>query len=123
MSVRFRTFVWVGVLMFVTSLSGLAQQAKTEAEKVQALIAYVEKLDGAVFIRNGTEHDAKRAADHLRRKWDAAKDKVKTAREYVQQAASKSSASGKPYQIRFKDGTVKTSEEVLLKKLDEIEKG
>ena len=123
MRARIRTVAWVGVLMFVTTMPGLARQSKSEADKVQALIAYVEKLDGAVFIRNGSEHDAKQAADHLRRKWDAAKGKVKTAREYVQQAASKSSRSGKPYQIRFKDGTVKTSEEVLLKKLEEIEKG
>jgi hypothetical protein len=102
-----------------------AQDAKpkTEPEKVRALIGYVEKLEGAVFIRNGTEHDCKEAAAHLRRKWDGAKDKVKTAKEFVQHAASKSSISGKPYQIRFKDGTVKTSEEVLLKKLEGIEKG
>src|SRR5687768_6763203 len=56
-----------------------AAPAMTEAQKIEALIASIEQLQGAVFIRNGTEHDAAKAAAHLRRKLDYAGKKVKTA--------------------------------------------
>lgn len=79
-------------------------RALSEAEKIQALIASVEKLPGAVFIRNGTEHDAVKAAEHLRRKLGYAGKRVKTAEQFIQHLATGSSMTGKPYKIRFADG-------------------
>jgi len=76
----------------------------SEAQKIQALIASVEQLDGAVFIRNGTEHDAAKAAAHLRRKLGYAGKRVKTAEQFIDHLATGSSMTGKPYRIRFKDG-------------------
>ncbi len=76
----------------------------SEAEKIQALIASVEKLPGAVFIRNGTEHDAVKAAEHLRRKLGYAGKRVQTAEQFIQHLATGSSMTGKPYRIRFADG-------------------
>jgi len=76
----------------------------SEAQKIQALIASVEHLRGAVFIRNGTEHDAAAAADHLRRKLDYAGSRIKTADQFIDKLATGSSMSGKPYKIRFADG-------------------
>jgi Rieske Fe-S protein len=76
----------------------------SEAQKIQALIHSVETLQGAVFIRNGSEYDAAKAADHLRRKLDYAGDKVKTADQFIDKLATGSSMTGKAYQIRFADG-------------------
>lgn len=76
----------------------------TEAQKIEALIASVEHLRGAVFIRNGTEHDAAKAAGHLRRKLDYAGKRVKTAEQFIKYLATGSSMTGKPYRIRFADG-------------------
>jgi len=76
----------------------------SEAQKIQALIASVEQLDGAVFIRNGTEHDAAKAAAHLRRKLGYAGKRVQTAEQFIDHLATGSSMTGKPYRIRFKDG-------------------
>jgi len=59
---------------------------------------------GVVFIRNGTEHTAAQAADHLRTKRKAAGKKIKTARDFIEQLATRSSLSGKPYLIRTGDG-------------------
>ena len=95
----------------------------TETEKIEALIRAVEDLKDAKFVRNGSEYDAKDAGAHLRRKWDAGKDRIKTARDFIRLAASKSSTSGKPYLIRFKDGKEVESEKFLSGQLDEIEKG
>ena len=76
-----------------------------EASKIQYLITSVETLEGAKFIRNGGEHDAKAAAAHLRLKLKVAGAKVKTADDFIRICASKSSLSGEPYRIRFSDGT------------------
>lgn len=76
-----------------------------EKAKIEALIAQVEKLDGAVFIRNGSDYDAKTAAKFLRGKWGRNESEIKTAADFIAKAAKGSATSGKPYLIRFKDGT------------------
>jgi hypothetical protein len=94
----------------------------TETKKIESLIEAVEQMEGATFIRNGTEHDTKEAAAHLRRKWKAAGDKVKTAEEFVEHLASKSSTTGKPYEIRLSDGKVVGAGPYLRKRLQDLEK-
>lgn len=75
-----------------------------EAQKIEALILAVADLQGAVFLRNGTEHTPKEAAEHLRLKWKNAGGRVKTAPDFIRLCASGSSMSGKPYEIRLKGG-------------------
>jgi hypothetical protein len=76
----------------------------SETERIEALIAAVA-ASGIVFIRNGTEHDAKDAADHLRTKWSRAGDRIATAESFVDNLGSTSSQSGEPYRVRLPDGT------------------
>jgi hypothetical protein len=116
-----------GLLVMVCALAapaarGFAEaKAMTETEKIEALIRTVENLKDAVFIRNGTEYDGKAAAEHLRAKWNWQKADIKTARDFIRLAASKSSVSGESYHIRFKDGRTVTSEEFLLAELAKLE--
>ena len=95
--------------------------ALTEEQKTDALIADIAGLEGAVFIRNNTEHTAIEAAAHLRRKRSSAGGQITTAKQFIEQVASKSSLSGEPYRIRFSDGRVIAAGEYLTKRLDEIE--
>ncbi|HEY3401131.1 MAG TPA: DUF5329 domain-containing protein [Geothrix sp.] len=76
----------------------------SEAQTIEALIQAVADLQGAVFLRNGSGHTPKEAAEHLRMKWKNAGRRVKTAQEFIQHFATGSSMSGQPYEIRFKDG-------------------
>jgi hypothetical protein len=92
-------------------------QSPTEAAKIQHLIASIETLEGAQFLRNGSAYDAKAAADHLRLKLRTAGDRVKTADDFIRLCASKSSVSGEKYRIRFADGTIVDSEIFFRKKL------
>jgi hypothetical protein len=78
--------------------------APTEPQAIEALIQAVEKLEGAVFIRNGSEHTPKEAADHLRLKWKNAGSRVKTVPDFIRACGTGSSLSGKPYELRLKDG-------------------
>ncbi|MDR2979813.1 MAG: DUF5329 domain-containing protein [Bacteroidales bacterium] len=93
----------------------------TEREKIEQLIASVEQLQDAKFIRNGTTYNAARAAEHLRTKLQKAGNRVKTAQDFIIGIASSSYFSGNPYYIKFKDGRQITSREFFEGKLREIE--
>lgn len=94
------------VFLLAASIPLHAENAgMSEKAKIEALISSVESLKDAKFIRNGSEYDAKSAAKFLRGKWDANDKEIKTAKDFIAKAASVSSTSGKPYLIKFKDGT------------------
>jgi hypothetical protein len=93
----------------------------TEAQKIETLIQAVEGLQGAVFIRNGTEHTPEAAGKHLRLKWKNASRRVKTAPEFIQYCASGSSLSGQPYEIRLRDGRTVLSRDWLWTELKRLE--
>jgi hypothetical protein len=107
------------VLIMLLSLAVVPVYAQDHSEtaRIQYLLASVEALDGASFIRNGREYDASTAAKHLRLKLRSAGDKVRTAEDFVELCASKSSMTGEPYLIRFADGTTVTSEAFFRNKL------
>jgi len=77
---------------------------RSEPERIEALIAAIA-ASGIVFIRNGTEHSARDAADHLRTKWSRAGDRIATAESFIDGLGSTSSQSGEPYRVRLPDGT------------------
>jgi hypothetical protein len=69
--------------------------------EINYLLGLIEE-SGCEFYRNGTWYDAQQAQAHLRGKFDvlAASDQIKTAEDFIEKAASNSSMSGRPYQIR-----------------------
>jgi hypothetical protein len=91
-----------------------------EERKIQYLIAVIENLHDAQFVRNDVAYGGKAAADHLRLKRRNAGSKVATADDFIRLCASVSSMSGTPYQIRFSDGRVVSSEAFLRERLAEF---
>jgi hypothetical protein len=88
-----------------------------EQHKIQYLISAVANLKDARFLRNGSEYDAQRAADHLRLKLRYAGGRVKTAEDFIVYCATGSSMSGEKYRIRFADGRLVDSATFLRDKL------
>ena len=99
-----------------------AQNDEKEQKKIDALIEYVRTLKG-VFIRNGVEYTPQEAADHLRDKLSYAGDGIKTARDFIENVASRSSVTGEVYQVKLSDGSIRNVGDVLNEKLIEIETG
>ena len=97
--------------------------ALTEQQKIDALIASVEHLPGAVFIRNGTEYDGAKAADHLRTKRNYAGKRITTAEQFIDKLATASSMTGKPYTIRYADGRTVESAAFFHEQLKRLEAG
>jgi hypothetical protein len=81
-----------------------APGAQARAE-IGALLNFVEHSD-CHFIRNGSEYSPADARAHLQQKLDylEGRDLVNSAEDFIERAASKSSMSGKPYQVRCADG-------------------
>ena len=101
--------------------AALAAPNPVEARKIEQLIAAVEQLQSAKFVRNGTAYDAKKASDHLRLKLREAGERVATAEDFIRLCASRSSVSGRAYEIEFADGRRITSEAFLRAKLGELQ--
>jgi membrane-bound lytic murein transglycosylase len=110
--------------LLVAALAVVPDQERptTERQKIEALIKHVEGLKDAKFVRNGMEYDAKTAVQFLRGKWDANTAQIKTAKDFIEKAASISTTTGQPYLIRFKDGKQMKSGEYLKAELQKLEK-
>lgn len=111
------------LLLFIPMFSRAQEQPLTEAQKIDHLIAYISQLEDAIFIRNGEEHKAKDAAAHLQMKRQKAGKRIKTTEDFIVNLASKSSMSGKPYMIRFKNGKEFSCEMVLRLELKKLQEG
>lgn len=107
-------------LLVGLSFTSVAHAASTATVEIEALLAHVKQLDGAAFIRNGSEHTPVQAEAHLRMKWQKQTARIKTAEDFIEWCATKSSLSGERYRIRLKDGSVRDSAEMLRERLAEI---
>jgi hypothetical protein len=85
--------------------------AQTE---VNYLLGFVES-SGCEFYRNGSWYDSKKAQAHLRYKYEmlAAGNQITTAEDFIEKAATKSSLSGRPYQVRCRGDDAVTSNQWL----------
>jgi len=100
---------------------GAQSAPAAEKQKIEALIKRVGELKDAKFVRNGSTYEPRTAVRFLRGKWEANDAKVKTARDFIDNVASFSGTSGKPYLIRFKDGRELKSSDFLLAELKKLE--
>lgn len=104
------------VLPLLLSACALPAAATPAAPAVRAEIeAVLTRLadSGCKFNRNGDWHDAREARTHLLRKLSYLEDKasVKSTDQFIELAATKSSASGKTYQVQCPgEGAVPSSQ-------------
>src|SRR6266852_4040531 len=118
-------FLWIGLsqsIFFTLQSFGKGRhfaQADIESKKIEFLLHEVEQLKGAKFWRNGSSYAPKQAAEHLRMKWQKAGSAIKTAKDFIEKIASKSSMSGKAYEIEFEDGKKIETKAFFYKKLGE----
>lgn len=97
-----------------------AGTALSEDEKVKRLIDAVANEPGVTFIRNGEANGGAEAAAHLNRKYQSA-GKGLTARDFIDEIASRSSVTGHEYRVKLPDGTEQSAAQWLSSRLREIE--
>lgn len=102
-------FVLAVICVLLSLRAGLVFAADSSANpaaekmKIEFLLRAVSESK-LTFIRNGVSYDGPKAADHLRMKWDAARDKITSAAQFIDLCATKSSVSGETYEILLSDG-------------------
>lgn len=107
---------WTMLLALVFGLL-LVHVARAESAvqiEVSFLLGYLEK-SGCEFYRNGTWYDSIAARAHLYDKYQylLARNLINTTEDFIEKAATKSSLSGQPYQVRCQGGAVMTSKQWL----------
>ena len=88
------------LLLLAGGAAAQTPSAKTTQEVGQLFAAL--KQSNCEFSRNGSWYTAQKASEHLQRKYDylVRKHLVTTTESFIELAATKSSISGKPYQVR-----------------------
>ena len=87
--------------------------------EIEYLLARVNN-SSYVFVRNGDDHDSADAARHMRRKYEHFDDKgrIQSIDDFIELAATKSMITGKPYMVRFPDGSEMPTAEWLRNEID-----
>lgn len=75
-----------------------------EAGKIIYLLQEIENSP-CRFIRNGKSYAGIEAARHLKWKYSFSRDRIKTAREFLEHIADRSIKSGKPYRVDIEGRT------------------
>ncbi len=108
------------VVQGVSAATAVPTAPLSDAQKIQALIRTVEARKDLQFIRLDVAHSAREAANVLRIKLAFAGDRVKTVDDFIDHVAT-ATQSGKPYYVRYPDGTEVSSAEFLRQELKRIE--
>ena len=99
-----------------------AEISAVEAARIERLIQFVASQAQVKFIRNGSAYSAQDAAQFLRAKYADRGGNVTTAAQFIDQIASRSSTTGQAYLMRFPDGRIVPSAQVLAEELARIDR-
>lgn len=94
------------MLLCLAPLTLQAAPSPLAKAEIDDLLNFVEHSD-CRFVRNGSEYPATEARAHLQKKLDYLENKglVDSAEDFIERAATKSSMSGKAYQVNCPNGT------------------
>jgi hypothetical protein len=92
---------WAAIGLLGLAATAMAATPTVAQTEVHYLLAYIESSE-CEFYRNGAAYDAAHAAAHLRSKYasmDAA-GRIPTAEDFIDRVASRSSLTGRNYDVQ-----------------------
>ena len=117
---RLRSITMAGAMLLAASLAA-AQPVGAEAQRVERLIGAVAAQQQMQFVRNGRSYTPAEAARFLREKLRARGEEVRTAEDFIERIASRSSTSGRGYSVRHADGREVPAAEFLRTELARLD--
>lgn len=75
-----------------------------EMVRIERLLNHIGSRRDVRMVRNGSVYDPDMAVTFLRRKLSSMGDDIKTAEEFIDRIATRSSTSGQLYWVRLPDG-------------------
>lgn len=96
--------VVAGSVLIAMVPDALSQTIPQATQEIKALLDFVEHSP-CQFVRNGREYPGPRARAHLQQKLDylQGKNKVSSAEDFIDLAATESSLSGRAYEVRCQE--------------------
>jgi hypothetical protein len=115
---------FIAVVLLIASAASAQAPSSATTHEVGQLFAALRQSN-CQFSRNGTWYNAQNASEHLQRKYDyLLKKKLVTSTEsFIELAATKSSMSGKAYQVRCGKAAPVSSQSWFTSKLRELRNG
>lgn len=108
---RFASILVIFLTLFVTTKAlALSPEEKIRTE---ALLTELGKQQNLTFTRNGSGHSAPEAESHLRLKLGKTEKRLQTTEQFIDNVASKSSITGKEYQVTDAQGKVTSANQYL----------
>ena len=111
------TRLLLSAVLIAGSIATVHAEADADTE-IRALIQAVAESE-CEFTRNGSVYSAETAAEHLELKYSRGKRYADSAEAFIERLASKSSWSGKPYQM-ICDGETQPASEWLTVRLEAL---
>ncbi|WP_455207024.1 DUF5329 family protein [Kaarinaea lacus] len=88
------------MLLLIGSSAFNPSQAFADMEsEISHLLSYIENSPCS-FIRNGTTHNGADAKEHIVKKYNYFKERINSAEQFIEYAATKSTMSGKKYKVQ-----------------------
>ncbi|MCP1496381.1 hypothetical protein J2Y86_001088 [Pseudomonas migulae] len=90
-----------GISFIAIVTNGQVQATPQATQEIKGLLDFVEHSE-CQFVRNGSEYPGPRARAHLEKKLNylEGKNMVNSAEDFIDLAATKSSMSGRTYEVR-----------------------
>jgi len=105
------------LLLFVSSTAALADVSESQALEIDYLIRYLQNSD-CQMIRNGKAHSGEDGARHVRRKYVHFRNKISSTEEFIDYSATKSTMSGRLYEVQCPGAEPVPSSAWLLEELE-----
>jgi hypothetical protein len=87
-----------GILLFMFLSSVSADVPEEQVVEVEHLLNYLADSD-CRMIRNGKSYSSKDGAKHMRRKYNYFRDEISSTEEFIEFAGTKSTRSGRLYEV------------------------
>ncbi|MGE8150175.1 DUF5329 domain-containing protein [Pseudomonas vancouverensis] len=99
-----------GISLILTVTNGQVSATPQATREINGLLDFVEHSE-CHFLRSGSEYSGPRARAHLEQKLSYLQDRnmVNSAEDFIDLAATKSSMSGRPYELRCSQGVESAS--------------
>jgi hypothetical protein len=94
----------IGALLGGAAGAALAAPSSAEMARIERLLVMIATRRDMRLVRNGSEHDTDTAVSFLRGKLKHYGSDIKTAEEFIERLASRSSTTGQLYWVRLSDG-------------------
>lgn len=112
----------LAALLAGAAATAWAAADEIEQARIERLLRFVETRKRMVFVRNGKDHSSSEAAAFLRAKYAKLGGGVTTAKQFIEQIATRSSTTGEIYEVRLPDGRTLPAATVLREELARMDR-